>query len=183
MEAPVRPHRRLKWKYTGVVVALVAAAVLSLGLTELYFSYQDSKRALTRVERDKAFTAATSIEQLMQELVLELESVAQPTTASGAAGLDERQQDFNRLLGREEFFSELQYLDAAGREQVRENPLEVDRPGSGIDFSQRAEFRRGASGEAVPRARLLRERVAAAHDDRRRRARSGPRRRRGATST
>ena len=49
-----RPHRRLKWKYTVVVVALVAAAVLSVGLTELYFSYQDSKRALTRVERDKA---------------------------------------------------------------------------------------------------------------------------------
>ena len=48
MEAPVRPHRRLKWKYTGVVVALVAAAVVSLGLTELYFSYQDTKRALTR---------------------------------------------------------------------------------------------------------------------------------------
>ena len=141
MEAPVRPHRRLKWKYTGVVVALVAAAVLSLGLTELYFSYQDTKRALTRVERDKAFTAATSIEQLMQELVLELESVAQPTTASGAAGLDEWQQDFNRLLGRQDFFSELQYLDAAGREQVRENPLEVHRPGSGIDFAQSPEFR------------------------------------------
>ena len=29
MDAPVRPHRRLNWKYTGVVVALVAAAVLS----------------------------------------------------------------------------------------------------------------------------------------------------------
>ena len=61
MEAPVRPHRRLKWKYTGVVVALVAAAVLSLGLTELYFSYQDTKRALTGVERDKAFTAAGAL--------------------------------------------------------------------------------------------------------------------------
>jgi two-component system NtrC family sensor kinase len=142
MEAPVRPHRRLKWKYTGVVVALVAAAVLSLGLTELYFSYQDTKRALTGVERDKAFTAATSIEQLMQELVLELESVAQPTTASGAAGLDEWRQDLNRLLARKDFFSELRYLDAAGREQVRVDPLKVDRIGGGVDLSQSAAFRR-----------------------------------------
>ena len=61
MEAPARPHRRLIWKYTVVVVTLVAAAIVSVGLTELYFSYQDSKRALTRVEQDKASAAATSI--------------------------------------------------------------------------------------------------------------------------
>ena len=78
---PARPHRRLIWKYTAVVVALVAAAIVSVGLTELYFSYQDSKRALTRVERDKASSAATSIEQQMQEILRELEAVAQPTVA------------------------------------------------------------------------------------------------------
>ena len=95
MEPPVRPHRRLKWKYTAVVVALVAAAIVSVGLTELYFSYQDSKRALSRFEENKAFTAATSIEQLMQEILLDLESVAQPTVATRwrRAG-DERAEDF-----------------------------------------------------------------------------------------
>ena len=69
MDAPVRPHRRLKWKYTGVVVALVAAAVLSLGLTELYFSYQDTKRALTRAERDYravALPLATAYESVVR---------------------------------------------------------------------------------------------------------------------
>ena len=157
MEAPVRPHRRLKWKYTGVVVALVAAAVVSLGLTELYFSYQDTKRALTGVERDKAFTAATSIEQLMQELVLELESVAQPTTASGAAGLDEWQQDFNRLLGREDFFSQLEYLDAAGREQVRDDPArgrpprQRDRPLAERRVPSERGRRSGISGPSTSR--------------------------------
>ena len=79
MEAPARPQRRLIWKYTRVVVTLVAAAIVSVGLTELYFSYQDSKRALTRVERDKAATAATFIEQLMQDLLQQLEVVAEPT--------------------------------------------------------------------------------------------------------
>ena len=69
MDASARPNRRLIWKYAAVVVTLVAAAVLSVGLTELYFSYQDSKKALTRVERDKASSAATSIEQRMQEIL------------------------------------------------------------------------------------------------------------------
>ena len=68
VEAPARPHRRLIWKYTTVVVALVAAAIVSVGLTELYFSYQDSKRALSRVEQDKASAAAASIEQPMQDV-------------------------------------------------------------------------------------------------------------------
>jgi two-component system, NtrC family, sensor kinase len=142
VKAPARHHRRLIWKYAVVVVTLVAAAIVSVGLTELYFSYQDSKKALTRVERDKASSAATSIEQLMQKLLLELDAVAQPTIEQGPAGLAERNQDFHRLLEREELVSQVTYLDSTGKEQVRTSPLETDRIGSGIDFSRRAEFLR-----------------------------------------
>jgi signal transduction histidine kinase len=140
MEAAVRPHRRLIWKYVAVVVTLVTAAVVSVGLTELYFSYQDSKRAVTRVERDKASAAASSIEQLMQEILREVEAVAQPTIGTGAAGQAERNQDFHRLLERDKFVSRLSYLDRAGKEQVRSSPLETDRVGSGIDRSRAAAF-------------------------------------------
>ena len=122
MEPPARPHRRLIWKYTAVVVTLVAAAIVSVGLTELYFSYQDSKRALTRFERNKASTAATVIEQEVQDILRQLEGVAQPTDAKGRAGLTERNQDFHRLLEREELVSQLSYLDANGKEQVRIAP-------------------------------------------------------------
>jgi len=139
MDASPRPHRRLIWKYTVVVVALVAAAVLSVGLTELYFSYQDSKRALARVERDKTTAAAASITQQMQDLVRQLATVAQPTVAKGGAGLVERNRDFHRLLGREKLISQLRYLDATGRERVRASPLEIDRD-SGIDRSRSPAF-------------------------------------------
>ena len=140
MEAPARPHRRLIWKYTTVVVALVAAASVSVGLTELYFSYQDSKRALARVERDQASSAALAIEQPLQDVLRELEAVAQPTEDSGAAGLIERNQDFHRLLGRDKLVSDLRYLDASGRERVHTSSLELDRLDSGIDFSNDESF-------------------------------------------
>jgi len=140
VEATARPHRRLIWKYTTVVVALVAAAIVSVGLTELYFSYQDSKRALTRVERDKAYSAAASIEQQMQDVVRELEAAAQPTAETGMAGLAERNQEFRSVFGREKLVSQLSYLDAAGEERVRASPLEIDRIDSGIDFSRSAKF-------------------------------------------
>ena len=142
MEPTARPHRRLIWKYTAVVVALVAAASVSVGLTELYFSYQDSKRALARVEQDKATTAAAAIEQTVQDVLRELEAVAQPTTDAGKAGLTERNQDFHRILSREKLVSELSYLDANGRERVRVSPLELDRTDSGIDFSRSKAFAR-----------------------------------------
>ena len=140
MEASARPHRRLIWKYTAVVVTLVAAAIVSVGLTELYFSYQDSKSALTRVEQDKASSAATFIEQVIQDIQRQLEGVAQPTREKGAAGLTERNQDFHRLLDRDELVSQLSYLDSTGKEQVRTHPLEIDRIGRGIDLSRNPEF-------------------------------------------
>ncbi len=145
MEAPARPHRRLIWKYTAVVVTLVAAAIVSVGLTELYFSYQDSKRALTRVERDKASAAAASIEQQMRDVLRQLEGVAQPSVNRGRAGLEERNQDFLRLIDREPLVSRLSYLDASGKERVRASPLELDRLDSGIDRSRSAAFLRARS--------------------------------------
>jgi signal transduction histidine kinase len=140
VKAPARLHRRLIWKYTAVVVTLVAVAIVAVGLTELYFSYQDSQRTLTRIEQDKASAAATSIEQQMQELLRELEAVAQPTVARGEAGLAERNQDFHRLLAREKLVSQLSYLDSTGKERVHTSPLEVDRIDSGTDFSRSPSF-------------------------------------------
>jgi signal transduction histidine kinase len=142
VEPPGRPHRRLIWKYTAVVVTLVAAAIFSVGLTELYFTYQDSKRTLSRFEQNKASTAATVIEQQLQEIVRELKEVAQPTVAGGAAGLAERNQNLHRLLERDTFVGGLSYLDATGREQLRISPLEIDRIGRGVDFSRSLKFKR-----------------------------------------
>jgi signal transduction histidine kinase len=147
VEAPARPHRRLIWKYTAVVVTLVVAAIVSVGLTELYFTYQDSKRALGRVEQDKASSVAESIQQEMRDILRSLEAVAQPTVEAGAAGRAERNQDFQRFLDRERFVSRLSYLDAAGMEQVRTSRLEPNRLGGGGDLSRKPLFVRARSDE------------------------------------
>ena len=142
MEATARPHRRLIWKYTAVVVLLVGVAILSVGLTELYFSYRDSKQALARVEQDKASAAAAAIEQTIEDVIRELEGLAQPTSEPGRAGLTERTQAFHGLFLRDKLVSELSYLDARGRERVRASPLKVDRIDRRIDFSQSQKFTR-----------------------------------------
>jgi two-component system, NtrC family, sensor kinase len=117
-------------------VTLVAAAIVSVGLTELYFSYQDSKRTITRAEREKASSVAVSIEQFIERTVEELDAVA--TTAPAR----ERRRDFEHLLDRDERITRLTYLDARGKEQVFTSRLEIGRLGSGRDGSQSPAFLR-----------------------------------------
>ncbi len=57
----------------AVVSLLVAAAIVSVGISEFYFSYEDSKRAVTEVEADKASSAAISIDQFIRELLGDLD--------------------------------------------------------------------------------------------------------------
>lgn len=122
MAAPSRPHHRLIWKYTAVVVMLVAAAIVSVGVTEFYFSYEDSKLAVTGVEADKASSAAVSIDQFIQEILDDLDSVARSKDPDPL----ERIQEFNGLLKRQRRLSELTYLDANGRECVRVYSLAIN---------------------------------------------------------
>ena len=68
--------------------------------------------------------------------------MAQPTVERGRAGLAERNQDFQRLLGREKLVTQLSYLDSTGKERVRTSPLELDRIDRGIDRSRSAAFTR-----------------------------------------
>ena len=122
---PARPHRRLVWKYVAVVGTLVAAAIVSVGISEFWFSYEDSKRAVTEAEADKASSAAISIRQFIHELADDLDGVARPIP-DDAAGTG-RQQVFRNLLLRQRAITGLTYLDATGRACVQAYSTEVDK--------------------------------------------------------
>jgi signal transduction histidine kinase len=124
LTGPPRLHHRLIWKYTAVVVLLVAAAIVSVGVTELYFSYEDSKLAVTGVEADKASSAAVSIDQFIREILDDLDRVAgSPVDPDHTVRL----QEFGGLLQRQQVFSELIYLDGHGRECVHAYSLEINK--------------------------------------------------------
>jgi two-component system, NtrC family, sensor kinase len=76
----------------------------------------------------------------VQNLLLELDAVAQPTAASGNAGRRQRNEDFHRLLDRDSSLSRMSYVDARGLEQVRTSALDTDRLGHGADLSHSPEF-------------------------------------------
>jgi signal transduction histidine kinase len=115
---PTRPHHRLVWKYTAVVVGLVAAAIVSVGVTEVFFSTEDARRAVTELEADNASAAAVAIDELMQGILDDLDSVAGPG--------EDRLLPFQGLLKREKQLTELTYLDARGRDCVHVYSYEIN---------------------------------------------------------
>ena len=140
MASAARP-RRLMWKYVAVVVTLVAAAIVSVGLTEFYFSYQDSVRAVTSLEADKASAAALSIQQFIQGIVSDLQTVSNAGTPDGA----DRLQSFQGLLTHQTLISQLTYLNARGQDCVRAYSIDsevdqIDSIGCQGDRSQSVEF-------------------------------------------
>jgi signal transduction histidine kinase len=140
---PARLHQRLVWKYVAVVGLLVAAAIVSVGISESYFSYEDSKRAVTEVEADKASSAAVSIRQFIEELGSDLERVAQPIPGDPIG--TERERSFKSLFLRQRAISALTYLDATGTECVHTYSNEIDEIDSLTcegDRSNSEEFRR-----------------------------------------
>jgi two-component system, NtrC family, sensor kinase len=140
---PARLHQRLVWKYVAVVGMLVAAAIVSVGISESYFSYEDSKRAVTEAEADKASSAAISIRQFIEELKSDLERVARPIPDD--PGGTERERSFKSLFLRQRAISALTYLDATGTECVHAYSNEIDEIDSLMcegDGSNSEEFRR-----------------------------------------
>jgi two-component system, NtrC family, sensor kinase len=149
-----RTRRRLIRKYVAFVATLVVAALLTSGLTELYFSYQDNKEALTRVQGEKARSAATSIDQFLNRILVELRAVARPP--SRRAGLDERELDFLRLFDRVPDVSEVAYIDASGIERPHLSQFDIPE-WSGKDVSSTPRFRVArAEGRYFGEVRFLR---------------------------
>jgi signal transduction histidine kinase len=129
------------WKYVAVVVTLVVAAIVSVGLTEFYFSYQDNERAATSLEADKASAAAVSIQQYIQGIVGDIQTVSKAYPPDGS----DRKQSFANLLYHQTLISQLTYLDARGQDCVRaysyqSEVAQVDTIGCQGDRSGSVEF-------------------------------------------
>src|SRR5215212_7699224 len=138
--APSRapPRRRLFRKYALLFVALVGTALLINSGFDFWFSYQENKAALIRVQQEKAEAAARRIEEFVDEIKSQ---IGWTTHAQWSAGpLDQRRQDYFRLLRQVPAITELAQLDTDGKEQLKVSRLAMDVVGSGADFSQSPAF-------------------------------------------
>jgi signal transduction histidine kinase len=129
---------RLFRKYVALFVSVVCVALLTNGLFEIWFSYQENKQALTRIQREQAEAAAAKIGQFIKDIEGQIGWTTQlPWTASA---LEQRRFDALRLLRQVPAITELAQLDASGKEQLRVSRLAMDAVGVGTDFSKDPKF-------------------------------------------
>ncbi|MGQ0752333.1 MAG: SpoIIE family protein phosphatase [Betaproteobacteria bacterium] len=133
-------------KYIVALVALVTGTLLISGITEIYFSHQEHKTALLRVEQEKALAAAWKIEQFTREVEREVVMLARSPWSSRAMPAAERQFEYRRTLGRAHAISEITRIDSAGREQLTVSRLALDAIGRKTDRSDDPIFRAAKAG-------------------------------------
>jgi hypothetical protein len=141
-----RARGRLFRKYVGLFLAVVCIALLTNGLSEVWFSFQEHKASLIRIQREQAEAAAAKISQFIKEIESQVGWTTQLPWSAGT--IDQRRFDGLRLLRQVPAITELSQLDATGREQLRVSRLAMDVVASKADFSKVPQRGSALSGNA-----------------------------------
>src|SRR5256886_2397305 len=125
-------------KYVALFLAVVCVALLSNGLFEIWFSYQEHKSSLIRIQREQAEAAAAKIGQFIKEIESQVGWTTQLPWSAGTT--EQRRFDGLRLLRQVPAITELAQLDAAGTEQLKVSRLAMDVVASKADLSSEPRF-------------------------------------------
>ncbi|HTR87061.1 MAG TPA: GAF domain-containing protein [Reyranella sp.] len=131
--------RGLFLKYVILFIALVTGVLVLNAALDLWFVYQDNRRAAIDVQREKAESAAQKIESFVREIERQIGWVAYPQFDTLPA--EQRRFDYVRLLRQVPAITELSQLDREGREQLKVSRLSMDVVGSNLDRSAEAAFK------------------------------------------
>ena len=129
---------RLFTKYVALFVAVVAVALLSNGIFEVFFYYREHKAALIRIQHEQAEAAAAKIGQFVKEIESQLGWTTQLPWSPGS--LENRRFDALRLLKQVPAITELAQVDSTGKERLRVSRLAMDVVDSGLDLSKDPKF-------------------------------------------
>ena len=141
-------RNRLFRRYVVPFVAVVSWALLTNGLLEIYFTYQESRTALGQIQREKAASAAIRIENFVREIEGQIGWTTHPQITAVSSSLEPRRIEYLRLLRQVPAITEVSYLDSSGKEQLRVSRLAMDVVGGGVDRSAEPVFTGPKPGQA-----------------------------------
>jgi len=145
--ARMKTRGRLFRKYAILFVGLVGGSLLASGAVETYFTYEENKGMLVRIQREKAVAAAAVIRQFVKEIENQIAWTLHSSFLSGDQRLQQQRIDFLRLLRQAPAITELRLIDASGREQLQVSRLSMDVLRSGVDFSKDPKFTEAKSNK------------------------------------
>jgi signal transduction histidine kinase len=126
-------RRGLFLKYVVLLVGLVSGVLVINAVLDLYFVYQDNRRASIEVQREKAAAAAQRIESFVREIERQIGWVAYAQFES--LPVEQRRFDYNRLQRLVPAITELTQLGHDGRELLKVSRVGMDSIASNLDRS------------------------------------------------
>ncbi len=129
---------RLFIKYVVLFVAVVGLALIANAVFDVYFSYQEQKASLVRIQHEQAEAAAGKIGQFISEIESQVGWTTQLPWSAGT--LEQRRFDALRLLRQVPAITELAEIGSTGHEQLRVSRLAMEVVGSGNDVSKEPAF-------------------------------------------
>jgi class 3 adenylate cyclase len=127
-------------KYALLIGGLVSGALVFAGSLEMYFSYPEQKFALLQLQHEKAAGAAAVIERFSKEILAQMGWLTHAAYLDRGAALEQRRQDFHRILRQVPEITEIAFIDASGLERLAVSRVAIDELDRGTDFSARQSF-------------------------------------------
>lgn len=122
---PIR--RRLFQKYALYFASVVVVGVLASGLIGLGFSYRDTRVLVDELHREKARSAAATIDQYLRTIESHLRAALLTLPAASAdTAPDEQHQELIKLLRINSAVVEAAWVDAGGIERLRLSRIAPD---------------------------------------------------------
>jgi signal transduction histidine kinase len=131
---------RLFRKYVAVLILLVGGVLLMSSVVNLYFSYQETKAALVRLERQQAQAAASRIGQFVTGIERQVRAAMEVPFNDAAIAREQREIDFLRLLRDVPAITEIVQIDGAGTLQLLVSRFAPNEIGSRRDLSRDPRF-------------------------------------------
>ncbi|MGZ5169697.1 MAG: hybrid sensor histidine kinase/response regulator [Burkholderiales bacterium] len=136
----------LSRKYAVLVGGLVVGALFLAGIVQAYFSYRDSRAAVSALTEEKALAAALRIDDYVKNVVDQVAWVTMPLREEDEQALLQRRFEYRNLLKQVPAVTDIRQLDRLGREELFVSRTELDVMAAGTDHSQDPGFLAARSG-------------------------------------
>jgi len=132
--------RTVRWQYAVVVAGVSISLLLLSGLIGAHSAYVEARDQIALRQWSQARAAAREIDRELMGLERGLNDVAKMPWGQPGWGLEERRQEFQRLMALQPALKEIQWIDASLREQLFVSRTQPDRFGSGTRVAVDAEL-------------------------------------------
>jgi hypothetical protein len=138
----MRRRWRLFPKYALLIMTVVGVLLVASGAIGVYFSWRETEANLVALQQEKAESAAARIEQYIVDIGQQISWAGLPAATTDRDALEDRKFEYTKLLKQVSAITEVAWIDAAGREQLRISRIAMNTMRGDVDVSSEPGFAR-----------------------------------------